>query len=110
MSAPSMTDEMMQQTTSYNRLRLDNLKAQLLSPDETIRTIAAARIRAAQDVKDAARASHTPVVVSRNGKVLELHPDSPLLPDYSELLSLADQLVPVSAGRTIESLTATSPD
>jgi hypothetical protein len=89
---------------SRNRQHLEHLRQRLLSPDEQTRKIAAACIRAGQDVKDTARAANAPVVISRDGQVLELHPDSPILPDYSELLALADRLVPVPAGRSLEML------
>ena len=85
--------------------QLEVLKAQLLSDDPAVRGIAAACIRTGQDIIDTARRTNTWVVSTIDGEIVQLPPDSPLLPDYSELLALANRVAPKPPGLSLDAIT-----
>ncbi|HLP28285.1 MAG TPA: hypothetical protein VK147_06555 [Candidatus Didemnitutus sp.] len=72
-----------------------DIREALLSSDIGLQRIGAAAIRAAHDARDTARNCGTAIIVTINGTVQEVDPDSPLLPDLTELLALADEIVPL---------------
>jgi hypothetical protein len=85
--------------------QLEVLKAQLLSDDPAVRGIAAACIRTGQDIIDTARRTNTWVVSTIDGEIVQVPPDSPLLPDYSELLALANRVAPKPPGLSLDAIT-----
>ncbi len=72
-----------------------DIREALLSSDVGLQRIGAAAIRAASDARDVARKAGTAIIVTINGTVHAVEPDSPLLPDLTELLALADVIVPL---------------
>jgi hypothetical protein len=64
----------------------------LVCSNPETRWIAAAMVRASAEARDVARRTSTWVVTVVDGEVCRLHPDSPLLPDLTELLELADRV------------------
>ncbi|MBK6418039.1 MAG: hypothetical protein IPF79_02450 [Ignavibacteria bacterium] len=79
----------------YNKDALTVLREELLSGDIDRQRAAAACIRVGMDVRKIARHSDTQVAADLNGVVIQVDPDSPLLPDLTELLALADEIVPL---------------
>lgn len=75
-----------------------SLKTELLSGDIERQRSAAAMVRAHLDAREQARRAGCGVIVVRSGKVMELDPDSPELPDMSELVEIVDKLFPRPAG------------
>ena len=74
--------------------RLD-IRQALLSDNVELQKIGAAAVRAAIDARDTARRSGTSIVTTISGVVTAVPPDSHLLPDLTELLELADRVVPL---------------
>ena len=72
-----------------------DIREALLSSDVGLQRIGAAAIRAASDAREVARKAGTAIIVTINGTVQAVDPDSPLLPDLTELLALADEIVPL---------------
>lgn len=72
-----------------------NIRQALLSDNIELQRIGAAAVRAANDARCTARISGTSIVTTIDDVVLDLDPDSPLLPDLTELLALADTVVPL---------------
>lgn len=72
-----------------------SLRSELLSGDELRGKIAAAFVRAQLAARQRARETGTFVVYMINGQLRYLDPDSSLLPDFSDLHVLADNLYPL---------------
>ncbi|MBL0322412.1 MAG: hypothetical protein IPP80_08585 [Ignavibacteria bacterium] len=72
-----------------------DIREALLSSDVGLQRIGAAAVHAANDARDTARSSGTAIIVTINGTAQAVDPDSPLLPDLTELLTLADEIVPL---------------
>lgn len=64
----------------------------LVCSNPETRWIAAAMVRASAEARDVARRTSTWIVTVIDGEVRRLDPDSPLLPDLTELLDLADSV------------------
>ncbi|MBK7186509.1 MAG: hypothetical protein IPH85_11430 [Ignavibacteria bacterium] len=79
----------------YNKDSLMVLRDELLSGDIDRQRAAAACVRVGMDVRKIARHSDTQVATDLNGVTILVDPDSPLLPDLTELLALADEIVPL---------------
>lgn len=79
----------------YNKDALTVLREELLSGDIDRQRVAAACVRVGMDVREIARHSNTQVATDLKGVPILVDPDSPLLPDLSELLALADEIVPL---------------
>lgn len=74
----------------------DSILNDLLSGDIDRQRMAAAIVRAYAHAREQARAYGTTLVYSKDGVVTEYHPNSPELPDLTELLAIADRLFPRS--------------
>ncbi len=79
----------------YNKDALIVLREELLSGDVDRQRAAAACVRVGMDVREIARRSDTQMATDLNGVTILVDPDSPLLPDLTELLALADEIVPL---------------
>ena len=73
-----------------------SLRDELLSGDDIRVRAAAAFVRAQLQARTIARESGTSLVFSIDGVATHLDPDSPLLPDLTELQQLAERLVPLN--------------
>jgi len=78
---------------------VDSLRNELLSGDEDRARIAAAFVRASFDVRDQYRRANLGLVVMADGEFSSVDPDSPHLPDLSSLVTLVQQLFPISPDR-----------
>lgn len=86
------------------------LKAQLMSDDADVRRIAAVCVRTGKHIIETARRTNTAVVTMVDGTIKHLDPDSPLLPCYTELLALADEVFPIPPGPSLEDITVRASD
>ena len=81
------------------------LRAQLLSDNPDVQRTAAVCVRTARRIVETARRTNTAVVSMVEGTVVHVDPDSPIIPDYTELLALADRVLPIPNGPTLEDIT-----
>lgn len=78
---------------------MDSLRNELLSGDEDRARIAAAFVRASFDVRDQYRRANLGLVVLADGEVSSIDPDSPYMPDLTSLVTLVQQMFPISLDR-----------
>ena len=81
--------------SSSNKETVDSLRAELLSGDEHRARAAAAFIRTSYDVRNQYRLAGLKLAIVVDGEVQSVDPDSPLLPDLSELVSLVQEKFPL---------------
>lgn len=74
---------------------VDSLRDDLLSGNEERARTAAALVRSSYDIDDQYRRAGLGLVVMIDGKIQEVDPDSPLLPDLSPLIPIVKQLFPL---------------
>jgi hypothetical protein len=98
MNGPSMTHQLTYPDQSSGDVA-EGLKNDLLSGDTERQRIAASCVRAALHAREVARATHTHIVATVNGRIQRLDPDSPHLKDLTELLAIADRVVPLDGDR-----------
>ncbi len=72
-----------------------NIRQALLSDNVELQKVGAAAVRAAIDARDTAQRCGTSIVTNISGIVTAVPPDSLLLPDLTDLLELADRVVPL---------------
>ena len=71
-----------------------SLRHELTSGDQRRQIIAAALLRAHDNVRRQARENGVGVIIGRGASVVEVHPDSPMFNELDELLELAERLFP----------------
>ncbi len=73
---------------------VEALKNDLLSGDTRRSKEAAALVRMSLEITARAKSKGTKIVTIMDNEVVHLDPDSPLIPDVSSLIALADELHP----------------
>lgn len=74
---------------------VDSLRNELFSGNDERARIAAAFIRSSYDIRDHYRRAGMGLIVMVDGKIQSVDPDSPLLPDLSELVPIVKNMFPL---------------
>lgn len=95
--------------SSSNKDAVDSLRSELMSGDEHRARVAAAFIRSSYDVRNQYRSAGVQLAIMVDGEIRSVDPDSPILPDLSELVPLVKAMFPLPPEREPEGFLAPGP-